>query len=69
MTIAQVFEYEKVESSKSVPPPMVPRSRKKDSINTVKNFGCQNDILLLKICSSFRVLCFSQKFFGAVWLQ
>ena len=70
MTIAQVFEYEKGEGAKSVPPPhLVLRSPKKHSINTVKFFGCQNGIPRLKIRSSFGILCFSQTLIWAVWLE
>ena len=59
MTIAQVYEYEKVEGAKSVPPPLVLQSPKKHSTNTAEFFDCQNGILRLKICSSFGILYFS----------
>ena len=53
----KVFEYEKEEGAKSVPPLKV-----LVSLNTVKYFGCQNGILCLKNRSSFGILYFSQTF-------
>ena len=55
MTIAQIFEYEKGESAKSVPPPLVLR-KQKNSSNTDKFFGCHNGIFQLKIRSFFGIL-------------
>ena len=58
----KVFEYEKEEGAKSVPPLKVLVSPIEHSLNTVTYFGCQNGILCLKNRSSFGILYFSQTF-------